>query len=536
VAGAPVTIPVQVQLSGPLETIAAHHLELARTAETEIGLLAHRLGIKDAIKVEISVSNSPRPLRVVVNGRAVPFPADLVSRLSLENAAAGGTGADGFGETIARDCLDAYASNGTHTPEDVASLVVAMVADRPAALIGDGDLPVVAEAASGPRAVSVALAALLDLGVVPRGTAHLADILGQNSGRAEDAIEAAFTALQGREIEIVVSDAYRSVLTREGTAAPKLVHETEIDPRAHQLFRLLEQRLVVEWGIVPPDLVWTTDAAMADGCIAVTINDRRSWSHRGLAADELLVLGAGRAELTAAGVEAKRTFPNPANPWLELSVVDASAEDRLVDLQVAPPAGFAALVVYREVSRNAHRLLGSEQTLHLLHDLGSRAPELVRLVLRNYSLTEITLCLRALVQEHIPPRLLPVILESLARQVASSRGREERFESIRRALHDYIDQRFGRGNQARTFFDTSQALAARVAAPRRDERVDEQVRDAVWAALARHSVAAARAAVYAPERARATLHRILEPELPDVVVVLRTDFRPAPEPKATIDL
>jgi hypothetical protein len=41
---------------------------------------------------------------------------------------------------------------------------------------------------------------------------------------------------------------------------------------------------------------------------------------------------------------------------------------------------------------------------------------------------------------------------------------------------------------------------------------------------------------YAPERARATLHRILEPELPDVVVVLRTDFRPAPEPKATIDL
>src|SRR5262249_22760411 len=210
----------------------------------------------------------------------------------------------------------------------------------------------------------------------------------------------------------------------------------------------------------------------------------RSWPVPGLDANERMVPGdPSTAEMF--GVKPKRVIPNPANPWLNLTIVDASAEEQFGG-PLPAPAAFAALVAYREVLANAHCLIGTEQTLYLLQDLQSRSPELVHLVLRHFTLAEITELLRGLVRERIPPRLLPVVLERLARLVVRPVAPQSRPEFVRRGLSDYIRHRFAVGEQARTFFELPPELEAAAAGD--DALAGERLRDAVWATLREHGV------------------------------------------------
>src|SRR5207247_6886057 len=158
---------------------------------------------------------------------------------------------------------------------------------------------------------------------------------------------------------------YRATLT---DADAKLVTESAAGVEAKQLFAAAEERLVVEWAIVPPDIVWKTVDAMDDATIVVKVNDRLSPAFSGLAEGERVV----QADDAPPALDVKRTVLNPAQTSTEfkLSVVDSRRIDEL-DQPVAAltPAGFAALLVYRELISKAFRLVGTEQTLFLLQDL-----------------------------------------------------------------------------------------------------------------------------------------------------------------------
>src|SRR5204862_1793695 len=110
-------------------------------------------------------------------------------------------------------------------------------------------------------------------------------------------------------------------------------------------------------------------------------NDRLSPEIAGLNQGECVVSADG----TPPELDVKRTILNPANPASRLSVVDSSLVDQLNEPVAAlTPAGFAALVVYRELISSSFRLVGNEQTLFLLQDLEARSPALVRLILLHF--------------------------------------------------------------------------------------------------------------------------------------------------------
>jgi hypothetical protein len=538
------TIPVRIGLSGSLVPLLSESgaTDLGREVETHASQLASSLGLEGAVSVEVTATDTRRPLRVEVNGKSVPYPPDLISRLSMRRLSDGGFAENGFGPTIAGDCLAARAGDGECSIPEVGELVADMIRDRPSMLV-DREEAVGYAADAGCdeedcAALERVLMGLLDLGVAPLPKETVLAAVVQNRGRVGDAIEAAFAALQLGPVEILVAPRYRAALTGRDDDASQLVAQTGMEDTAEEMFELLEQRLLVEWGIVPPDLVWTTDPAIPEGSIAVKINDRRSPPFPGLPADERVVLSGAWDASTELDFQAQREIPNPANAWLKLAIVDVAAAERLNDsVPTAPPAGFVALVVYGELIANAHRLIGTEHTLYLLQDLESRSPELVHLVLRHFSIPEITELLRALARERIPPRVLPVVLEQLARLVLRPIPEGERAEFVRRGLSDYIEHRFGRGDQARTFFELAPELERLIGDVPPDDLLAEGFRDEVWRKLAEHRVPPVRAAVLAPEAVRQRVYRLLEPELPEIAVVLRSDFGGrAPDTVAAFEL
>lgn len=517
------TATVEIGVSGRLEGLAAGDAvnELATRVATEVGELAQGLGLTNDIQVHVSASEARRPLRVLVNGASAPYPPDLLWQLWLEHPHGPPEGQNGAGRSIADDCLTAHCDGNECAPADIARLVVSMVRDRPALLVDHDEAASFATEAGdadvSPSELRHVLSSLLDLGVAPRPRKKVVEALAGNENRVEESVEAAFAELQGRRIEIGVSAPYRATLTGTGGSEPTLVAHSDVGPIARELFDLLEQRLLVEWGLVPPDIVWTTAHDIPDGGIVVKVNDRRSAPCRGLDEGDHVLLG-DVSDFALAEGWIKRTILNPANVALELPVVDSAVAEQLDSVAAAPPAGFAALVAYREIIANAHRLISTEQVLYLLQDLERRAPELVHLVLRHFTVAEVTQVVRALVRERIPPRLLPMILEQLARLVVDGVPAEARPEFVRGGLSAYLSHRFV-GDTGRMFFELPQDVEGRLAGAASDGLYAERVRDAVWSTLRSAGVPPVRAALLVREAPREAVYEVLAPELAELVVI-----------------
>ena len=101
-------------------------------------------------------------------------------------------------------------------------------------------------------------------------------------------------------------------------------------------------------------------------------------------------------------------------------------------------------------------------------------------------------------RERIPPRLLPVILERVARLVIHPLPPEARAEFVRRGLSSYVFHRFLGVDAAlgRTQFQLSPAIEEGLAAGRGyDHLYAEHIRDALWSALRGTGIPPMRAAV-----------------------------------------
>lgn len=527
--GGPPLTSLEIMVNGPLERLANGNAakELADEVGTAIGTLARHLCLTtDSVDVRVSTTDSGRPLRVLVNGRSAPYPPDLLWQLSMDQPDGGPNGRNGSGASIADDCLAAHCGDGKCMPADVARLVVSMIRNRPALLVDDAEAASFATASEkvvSQDALRDVLASLLDLGVAPWPRRTVIEALAANENRVEDSVEAAFAARQAESIEIRVSPKYRAVLSGAGSPEPTLVSESAIEPTEKELFVGVEERLLVEWGLVPPDIVWSTDHGLDDGLIVIKVNDRLSPPYRGLDKGEELLLGDPTGN-GSAKARTKRRLRNPASAGLILTVVD-SAGDEQIDGQVAAgPAAFAALIVYREIIANAHRLISTEQTLYLLQDLERRAPHLVHLVLRHFTVAQITQVLRALVRERIPPRLLPVILERFARLLVRPVAANKRAEFVRRGLHDYVMHRFARGALPRRFFELSPEIEEDVASSVPDDLYAERLRDAVWSTLSTTGVPPVLAALLVHKAPRDLVFELLAPELPELVVIRRKEL------------
>jgi hypothetical protein len=535
------TVTLEIGVSGRLGRFAASAPgdELVSKVENDVRELAGDLGLTTAVHAEVVASDARRPLRVLVNGASAPYPSDLLWQLWMEHPQGPPEGPNGASRSIADDCLAAHCDAEECGPIDIARLVVSMVRDRPALLVGDDEARSFAAEAGGngvsPAALRRVMSSLLDLGVAPRPPKTVVGALAANENRVEDSVEAVFAQLQGRRVEIGVSAPYREILTGPGSSESALVAQSAADPIARELFDLLEQRLLVEWGLVPPDIVWSTVHDVPDGRILVKVNDRRSAPCRGLDEGDRILLG-DVSDFRLAERQVKRTVLNPVNAELEFPVVDSAVAHQIGSPAAAPPAGFAALVVYREIVANAHRLISTEQVLYLLQDLERRAPELVHLVLRHFTVAEVTQVVRALVRERIPPRLLPIILEQLARLVIEEAPRAGPAEFVRAGLSPYLPHRFAR-EMGRTFFELPAEVEAQITAAAADDLSAERVRDAVWSSLRSAGVPPVRAGLLVRKARRDLVYELLAPELEELVVLRDSELgSDVPEPMARVDI
>jgi hypothetical protein len=527
------TTKIEVAVNGSLAGLSngSNAKVLGDRVRGEVGEMATHLGLTGDVEVAVtSAGNGRRPLRVLVNSTPAPFPPDLLAQLWMERSDYwdGKTDASRSTRTIVGDCLEAQCGPDECTPDAIATLVVSQIRDSAALLVDDEQAARFADVSRrndvDRLALRPVLSALLDLGVAPCPPEPVLDALTSNENRFEDSLEAAFAVLQGQRIEVRVSAPYRSILT--DTAEAEHITESATGDDAKQLFAAAEERLAVEWAIVPPDLVWKTVDGMRDRTIVIRVNDRLSPEIAGLNQGECVVSADG----TPPELDVKRTILNPANPASRLSVVDSSLVDQLNEpLAALTPAGFAALVVYRELICSSFRLVGNEQTLFLLQDLEARSPELVHLILRHFTVAEITQLLRALVRERIPPRLLPVILERLARLVIHPLPPEVRAEFVRRGLSSYVFHRFLGVDAAlgRTQFQLSPAIEEGLAAGQGyDHLYAEHIRDALWSALRGTGIPPMRAAVVARKAPRDVVYGALAAELPDIVVLRYSELKP----------
>src|SRR5439155_20071691 len=125
-------------------------------------------------------------------------------QLWMERPDGGSGGENGAAETIASASLAAQCRAGACSPEDIGQLVVTMIRDKPTVLVDDAQA-VAYGAAAGAAEISsstirAVLIALLDVGIAPRPRETVIRAVASSGGHAEDAFEAAFAALQGRQV------------------------------------------------------------------------------------------------------------------------------------------------------------------------------------------------------------------------------------------------------------------------------------------------------------------------------------------------
>jgi type III secretion protein V len=235
------------------------------------------------------------------------------------------------------------------------------------------------------------------------------------------------------------------------------------------------------------------------------------------------------------------------------------------------PTDWVVLNVFAELAAHADQLFGLEDLEYQLARLRYQLvrldngdgvvvegtyPALVDTVLARYTLGDLTRVLRAMISEGLSIHNLPSILERLLEYDTVSSdptavvlddrlplvpgthdGWQATYASLRRGLRSYISHRFSRAENTVVAYLLEPELEARLASgiqrthgipthPLPDEEA-EAFRDAVWheLSLAGNSQAG-RPVILTTEGVRASVRRLLEPELPDLPVLSYAELRP----------
>ncbi|GEJ55579.1 flagellar biosynthesis protein FlhA [Anaeromyxobacter diazotrophicus] len=173
------------------------------------------------------------------------------------------------------------------------------------------------------------------------------------------------------------------------------------------------------------------------------------------------------------------------------------------------PAERVAAGVAAGLRRHAHDLVGVQEVQALLDELEATQPALVREVARQVPAPLLAEVLRALLEEGVPLRPLPRILEALLEAGGAPRGAAALVDGCRRALRRHLAHRYaGAGSLEAVLLDPAaeaalrEALAGSVAAldPRAADGLLDELARALAAPDARNPVLLAASDVRRPLR------------------------------------
>ena len=565
-------------------TRATASAALTRAIEADVAGAMRSLGLAGHAQVELRSAETARPLRLNVNGAVQPYPPALVRRAWIAVAPPELHSRAAATKQVPPSYPSAWLAEYVKELEDsdtagwslvatvVRRLTLAILLERPSRLLGDSQVRAYARATSlTPRAVAPALRRLLDLGVSVREQGVVAEIVGKGEEMhrpREDTVEAAFAQLRSHTAELRVHPRTLGVLLEVSPPAePFSVHAPAVPEQVRASFGELEQMFFTQLGFQLPELRWVPTPSIPEGMLSVKLEE---WT--GLPIP--LVLGEQRivdAEPEGLPVPTLGTAVHPVTGAAR-AIVDRSATRELEDAGYTTrgPTDWVVVNVFAEAVAHADQLFGLEDVEYQLArlryqlvrlDNGDHVvvegtyPALVDTVLARYSLGDLTRVLRAMISEGLSIHNLPSILERLleydtvssdpAAVVLDDRlplvpgtqdGWQATYASLRRGLRSYISHRFTWAENTVVAYLLEPELEARLAAgiqrthgipthPLPDEEA-EAFRDAVWQELSAAGNAGAGPVILTTEGARASVRRLLEPELPDLPVLTYAELRP----------
>ena len=576
-----------IELGDALEPLAspAASPALTRAIEADVEGAMRSLGLAGHAQVELRLGETTRPLRLHVNGAVQPYPPGLLrrawiavappelrARAAVTKQASPSYPSAWLAEYV-KELDDSDAAGWSLVAAVVRRLTLAVVLERPSRLLGDSQVRAYARATSQPpRAVAPTLRRLLDLGVSVQDHDVVAEVVaeGEEMNRPrEDTVEAAFAQLRSHAAELRVHpNTLGELLEGSPPKKPISVHAPTLPEHVRASFGELEQMFFIQFGFQLPELTWVPTPSIPEGMLSVKLEE---WT--GLPIP--LVLG-GQLIVDAE----PEGLPEPAlGTAVHLvtgaarAIVDGAAERRLEDAGYVTwrPMEWVVVSVFSEAAAHADQLFGLEDVEYQLArlryqlvrlDNGERVvvegtyPALVDTVLARYSLGEMTRVLRAMVSEGLSIHNLPSILERLlehdtvsadpAAIVLDARlpvlpgafnGWEAIYASLRRGLRSDISHRFARAENTVAAYLLEPKLEARLAtgiqrthgipAHPLPEEEAEAFRDAVWQELG-HSghVPGGGQVILTTEGVRASVRKLLEPELPDLPVLSYDELRP----------
>lgn len=582
-------VPVGVEFGVPLAGWAekTKHEALESAVESDLAVLSGRLGIDGSPVVSVSTVDSRRPLRVSVHGRLQPYPPALLRRAWLATAppdlqalpdTADLSAEDGYPSGWLRDlsltteptrrCLFAFA----------VSLVRAVISEHPSCLLGPEQIIQYAGAVGAkPEYLAPVLRGLLDLGVPVSDRHTIMDVLkeGVELGRTpDDTIEAAFARLRAHVVELLVHPStLEELLGARPDRSSVSVYSAHVDGSLQKPFRDLEAHFFQNYGFLLPRFDWVATDTMRQGMLSVRHGVWTSLPLPLVRRGERLMVSSDigkleQGELNSVG----RPTLHPLYGTPCRIVVGDKQTFADQGVTTGGPVDFVCLALFSELSNRAGQLLGMEeieyQLARLRYTLEARPseqvvlgpyPDLVHTTLTLYTLGDLTRLLRAFVGEGLSVRNLREILDCLVNydtvplepgfvlvddRVAAPRadtgagGRSASYyEFCRKGLTSQLTARYSSATEVVGAYvldpeveKRSRTIAAEIGSsgPHRAEAESkaELLRDAVWARVLETAPAPVGQVVVTDFETRASVRALLEPELPDLHVVARSELAP----------
>ena len=583
------SIPVVVELGASLSPLrgATREESLKRRASSKLGELLERLGLTGTPAVRIQNNGSARALRVRVHGALQPYSPELMKRVWLAVApeqlrslpeAASRRRDTGFPDAWLKQFVTEVQSSSKAdwalTLEYVAELALEVIRQRPSCLVGPAQAAAYLDEASlppaqlqsplSPETLAPVLKSLLDWGVRVNDKHVLLQEVrnGVAVGHPiEETIEAAFARLRSNRIEIHVHPQYLdALLGGESARETQSVYARESTKNSAEPFRLAEEALFYELGLVLPEIVWMPSPEISEGMIGIKVNDELQPAQPGLKTGQVLV-NTSLDQLKVLDVQGS-SFSHPVN-GTECALVAEPFRNTVesVGLRAWSPLEFVALVLFGEVSHLAERLLSIDDVEGQVAELDQSFPELTRTAAARFSLEDMTRVLRGLLRERISIRNLRGILEQLLRydtvRIDSRRyivldgrmpTREDATgpvtnswlnyrEFVRMGLKDQLSAKYTQGWDTLIVYLVAPEIEARAEAMVTslgtngseivfDEALQEVLCGSAWKELGSARATTARPVILTATSARAAIREMIASELPDLPVIAYSELRP----------
>lgn len=212
-----------------------------------------------------------------------------------------------------------------------------------------------------------------------------------------------------------------------------------------QLGERFRSQFFVDYGVRLPDLILRSSAALDDNKVCVLINEIRADEF--IVYFDLLRVVDYKEEIAELGI----TLTLSDNNNTPYAWVAQNARDVLSQLgyQMRPAVDELYQCLASLLARNINEYFGVQETKHMLDQLETKYPDLLKEVYRHATVQRVAEVLQRLLLERISVRNMKLIMESLAYWAPREKDILNLVEHVRTALGRYICHKFSIANELR---------------------------------------------------------------------------------------